>query len=144
MSLDMYLNKKTYVGSSRNKLKITGVKSRIDIARVEYIVEDIAYWRKANAIHRWFVNNVQEAKDDCKPYNVSIDQLKKLLELCKQVQKEPDKAPELLPTQDGFLFGSTEYDARYFQSIGYTVDVIWAELKDYDDQSQEYDYQSSW
>lgn len=124
----MYLNKKTYVGSSRNKLK----------------VEDIAYWRKANAIHQWFVNNVQNAEDDCKPYRASTKQLKKLLELCKQVLKEPDKAPELLPTQDGFLFGSTEYDARYFQSLDYTVDVLEAELKEHDDQSQEYEYQSSW
>lgn len=144
MSLDMYLNKKTYVGSSRDKLKITGVKSRIDIARVVYIVEDIAYWRKANAIHQWFVNNVQNAEDDCKPYEVSTEQLKELLELCKQVLKEPDKAPELLPTQAGFLFGSTEYDSGYFQSLGYTVDVLGAELKESDDQPQEYEYQSSW
>ena len=140
----MYLNKKTYVGSNRNELKITGVKSRIDIARVEYIVEDIAYWRKANAIHQWFVNNVQKSEDDCKPYNVSTEQLKKLMELCTQVLKEPDKAPELLPTQGGFLFGSTEYDARYFQSLDYTVDALGAELKDNEDQPQEYEYQSSW
>jgi len=140
----MYLEKKTYVGSNRDKLKITGVKSRIDIARVVYIVEDIAYWRKANAIHQWFVNNVQKSEDDCKPYHVCTEQLRKLFELCKQVQKEPDMAPELLPTQEGFLFGSTDYDARYFQSIAYTIDVLWAEFKEHDDQSQEYEYQSSW
>ena len=144
MSLDMYLNKKTYVGSTRNKLKINGLKSQIDITRVKYIVEDIAYWRKANAIHQWFVNNVQNAEDDCKPYNVSNEQLKKLLELCVQVLKEPDRAPEILPTQEGFLFGSTDYDARYFQSLNYTVDVLGTELKEYEGQSQEYEYQSSW
>jgi len=64
--------------------------------------------------------------------------------LCKQVLKEPGKAPELLPTQDGFLFGSTEYNNRYFQSLDYTIDVLEAELKEHENQSQEYEYQSSW
>ncbi len=144
MSLDMYLNKKIYVGSSRNKLKITGVKSRIDIARVTYIVEDIAYWRKANAIHWWFVQNVQKGEDDCHPHEVSIEQLSTLLQVCKQVQKEPDRAPKLLPTQEGFLFGSTEYDSSYFQSLAYTVSVLGEELKEDEDQPQVYEYQSSW
>ena len=145
MSLDMYLTKKTYiVGSARDKLKIIGLKSQVRIARVECIIEDIATWRKANAIHQWFVKNVQESEDDCKPYSVSIDQLKELLELGKQVQKEPNKAPELLPTQGGFLFGSIEYDSRYFQSLDYTIEVLEAALKEDEDQLQEYEYQSSW
>ena len=31
------------------------------------IYEDnqIASWRKANAIHKWFVDNVQDGVDDC-------------------------------------------------------------------------------
>lgn len=144
MSLDMFLRKNTFVGGSKNKLRITGIKSQVQIPRVKYITEEIAYWRKANAIHQWFVNNVQEGEDDNNPYYVSTEQLKKLLELCKQVLKEPDKAPELLPTQEGFLFGSTEYDNRYFQSLDYTVDVLEAELKEHEDQSQEYEYQSDW
>ena len=27
--------------------------------------EEVGYWRKANAIHGWFVRNVQNGKDDC-------------------------------------------------------------------------------
>jgi len=145
MSLDMYLTKKTYiVGSARDKLKIIGLKSQVQIARVECIIENIAIWRKANAIHQWFVRNVQEGEDDCKPYSVSVKQLKELLELSIQVQKEPNKALELLPTQGGFLFGSTEYNSRYFQSLDYTVEVLEAVLKEDEDQLQEYEYQSSW
>jgi len=125
MSLDMYLTKKTYiVGSARDKLKIIGLKSQVQIVRVECIIENIATWRKANAIHQWFVRNVQEGEDDCKQYSVSVKQLKELLELSIQVQKEPNKALELLPTQGGFLFGSTEYNSRYFQSLDYTVEVL--------------------
>jgi len=144
MSLEMYLNKRTYVGCGRNELKITAIKGRVDVARIKYVVEVVAYWRKANAIHQWFVDNVQNAEDDCKLYAVSSGQLKTLLELCEQVLKAPDKAPILLPTQEGFLFGSTEYDNRYFQNVDYTVEVLKSELSEDADESQEYEYQSSW
>jgi len=38
-----------------------------------------AYWRKANQIHNWFVDNVQGGDDDCREYGVSIEHLKELL-----------------------------------------------------------------
>ena len=144
MSLDMYLNKNTYVGSSKNKLNINGIKSQIQIPRVKYIVEEIAVWRKANAIHRWFVNNVQNGEDDNRLYDVSAEQLKQLLTLCKQVLEDPNKASDLLPTQEGFLFGSTEYDDEYFQNLDYTARIFEAELKNDSDPWQEYEYQSDW
>ena len=33
------------------------------------------YWRKANAIHGWFVKNAQQGIDDCRTYSVdtSVD-----------------------------------------------------------------------
>jgi len=144
MSLDMYLSKNTYVGSSNNRLKITGIKSQIQIPRVKHITEEIAVWRKANAIHQWFVNNVQDGNDDNNPYFVSTEKLKELLELCKQVLKDPNRAPEMLPTQGGFLFGSTEYDNRYFQSLDYTVETLKNEFNKDEDNRQEYVYQSDW
>lgn len=144
MSLDMYLTKNTYIGGADNKLKISGIKSHVDLSRAKHITEDIAYWRKANAIHKWFVDNVQDGQDDNRSYDVSIEQLKELLELCKKVIEEPDRAPELLPTQDGFLFGSTEYDQRYFQSLDYTAIVLETVLKEPKDQLQGYIYQSDW
>ena len=49
---------------------------------------EVGYWRKANQIHKWFVEECQEGNDDCKDYWVSRDQLKELLELCKEVLKE--------------------------------------------------------
>ena len=53
----------------------------------EDIEEEVAYWRKANAIHNWFVNNVQEGVDDCGYYKVTRDQLKELLRICHKVMK---------------------------------------------------------
>ena len=46
------------------------------------ISEAIAGWRKANAIHRWFVENVQDGEDDCDIYEVPKEQLEELLGIC--------------------------------------------------------------
>jgi hypothetical protein len=48
--------------------------------------EEVGYWRKANAIHKWFVNNVQGYVDDCGYYEVSREQLEDLLDTCIQVR----------------------------------------------------------
>jgi hypothetical protein len=144
MSLDMYLDKRTYIDGAGNKLNITGINNKVDVSRIKYLTEKVAVWRKANAIHWWFVMNVQDGEDDNRQYPVAAGQLNSLLKLCKQVQEEPESASKWLPTQEGFLFGSTEYDSQYFQKISYTIDVLEAELKEGPDQRQEYLYQSDW
>jgi len=35
--------------------------------------EEVGYWRKANHIHKWFVDNVQNGVDECLTYQVSIE-----------------------------------------------------------------------
>lgn len=52
----------------------------------ESIFEEVGYWRKANAIHKWFVDNVQNEVDDCGTYEVSKEKLKELLEICIEVR----------------------------------------------------------
>lgn len=47
----------------------------------------VMYWRKANAIHQWFVNNVQGGEDDCGTYEVDVLQLEELRDLCAEVIK---------------------------------------------------------
>ena len=84
MGSDMYLSKRTYVGKDeRDGVKITGVAG-IDPQKVAYIIEEAGYWRKANAIHGWFVDNVQDGMDDCKEYYVSREKLKELLGLVNE------------------------------------------------------------
>jgi len=46
---------------------------------------EAGYWRKANHIHRWFVENVQEGEDDCGKYYVDREDLIKLLGVCRKV-----------------------------------------------------------
>lgn len=93
MGLDMYLTRKKYIGGNYEHNEVEGtieISSRgkkipIDLNKVTYVDEQVGYWRKANAIHKWFVDNVQEGNDDCKSYYLSTEQLKELLSLCKQV-----------------------------------------------------------
>ena len=149
MGLDMYLSKKTYVKhwdhNGDDNFKIT-IKKRgghmIKPKRITYIEEEVAYWRKSNQIHHWFVNNVQNGNDDCGDYFVSGDYLRELLNLCKEVEKDPSAAQEILPTQGGFFFGDTSYDEYYMQDIKQTIKVLEEILEE--DPDAHYVYSSSW
>ena len=156
----MYLHKKTYVGAKwehrnvRGEVKVTqdGNELPIRFERISTIDEEVGYWRKANQIHKWFVENVQDGKDDCGDYYVSLEQLKKLLDDCKEVLEKKDKrgakktAKEVLPTQEGFFFGSTDYDEGYWHDIEDTIKIVEAIMEE---ESQgrtggDYYYHSSW
>lgn len=90
------------------------------------------YWRKANAIHNWFVKNIQYDIDNCAEYQVSCEKLKELRDLCLQVRDAHDLADTLLPTKAGFFFGSTEYDEYYFENIEKTIAICNAVIEYYD------------
>ena len=82
------------------------------------------YWRKANAIHKWFVENVQNGQDNCEPFSVDSTQLKELHSLCERVIADRSLAKKLLPPQDGFFFGDTNLDDWYFQELESTIEII--------------------
>ena len=95
-----------------------------DESIVQSVGIEVGYWRKANAIHNWFVREVQGGVDDCGTYRVSREHLTKLKDLCLRVQSNHDLAAELLPTSSGFFFGSTGYDGYYNESIDLTIEII--------------------
>lgn len=104
--------------------------------------EEVIYWRKANAIHRWFVENVQENIDNCARYYVSREQLMCLLNTCRIVLADNTSAEQLLPTKEGFFFGTMEYDENYWYDIKYTAEQLEKLLSN--DKYEFYEYQSSW
>lgn len=108
------------------------------------IEECIAYWRKANQIHNWFVENVQDGEDDCGLYEVTKDQLQELLYIAKAVDNHPSTAGELLPTISGFFFGSTNYDKFYFDDIKETIEQLTKVLNETDFDNYHVYYSSSW
>lgn len=52
----------------------------------EHIMEEVGYWRKANQIHAFFVENVQDGEDDCSYHNECTKEiLEDLLDKCYKV-----------------------------------------------------------
>lgn len=86
----------------------------------------VGYWRKANQIHQWFVDNVQEGEDNCAEYYVTREHLDELLNLCREVKayKDTEVAKELLPPSVGFFFGSYEIDDWYWEQIDDSIEQI--------------------
>ena len=85
MGLDMYLTKRTWVGlnyehnreKGQNRLIING--KELPINTLKSLNFKAGYWRKANHIHQWFVENIQDGNDDCCEYYVPRERLKELL-----------------------------------------------------------------
>lgn len=125
-----------------------------DDGNVGYIATEtyyeIAYWRKANAIHKYFVDKCADGIDQCQKTYVSLGDLEELVNICEQILNNNTLAPDLLPTHDGFFFGSTDYDDYYFEKIKYTYDVCSKIITFMEEQDRygNYDwdivYQSSW
>ena len=162
MGLDMYLTGKQYVSTYdynekdvvlQKTLQSTLAKIHKEQDRqvipyqVQYIEYKIMQWRKANQIHKWFVDNVQDGEDDCREYYVDEEQCKELLRLCNIVidnRGNLKKTQETLPPQSGFFFGSTEVDEYYYEDIKETAIALKAVLDSDLHANLEIYYSSSW
>lgn len=130
MGLDMYLHAERYIseffneGDKERAARIKELFPELSTGEIKTIRTEVGYWRKANQIHNWFVNNVQGGEDDCKNYYVGRDQLQELLDIIQQVLADRSRSQELLPNTAGFFFGSQEYDEYYYQDLEQTVKII--------------------
>lgn len=137
MGLDMYLEARKFVSGydwekagteSYQALKVVfGIETSDDIPDgnpTGTVGLSVMYWRKANAIHKWFVDNCQGGNDDCGEYYVSNEKLTDLRETCEEVLKNRDAANDLLPPASGFFFGADELDEYYWEYVEHTAEVI--------------------
>lgn len=145
MGLDMYLNAKRYFWHSEGELaeKISAEFPELGEARVKEIKAEVMYWRKSNAIHKWFVDNIQGGNDDCGDYEVSREDLQKLLSVIEEVLADRSKAATLLPPQVGFFFGSKDLDEWYFQDLERTQAQL-SKLLAHEMPNWWFEYHSSW
>ena len=161
MGLDMYLRASEYVsrndwgrdedGSIRDTPN-KAFKAIVEAFELEDVIDKtgfagisvdfpMGYWRKANQIHNWFVQNVQDGEDNCGSYYVTREQLEQLKETCIEVLANKELAEDLLPTGAGFFFGSTTYDEYYYGDLNDTIGIITRCLESKFDG---FEYQSSW
>lgn len=155
MGLDQYLYATRHVSSTNHNdfSPATNYNQLLDLVGATAFAEPdfgsaciqvkVAYWRKANAIHGWFVANVQDGEDNCAEYYLTHETLEELRDLCKQVMDNHELAEELLPPEAGFFFGSDEVDEYYFQNLQYTHDTL-TKLLDTVPDDWAFVYSSSW
>ena len=87
MGLDMYLYR--HITPKDGSVIVDGKK----LNNVFQIRQEVAYWRKANAIHKWFVDNVQGGEDDCGEYIVPRSKLiQELYSIIKEVLNKKERA----------------------------------------------------
>jgi hypothetical protein len=146
MGLDMYLSAKKYLYQHDETAKDAVVGKAIGYMldtdlRVNEVRIEAMYWRKANAIHAWFVKHCQKGVDDCGEYYVSRDDLKALRLACrKAIQGDTNT----LEPKDGFFFGSTDKDEYYYEELKRTDVRITKLLNELIDPTWSFYYQSSW
>ncbi len=145
MGLDMYLSAKKHLEKinwkalqENNELSYSSPEAvypkfndLMELTQLSEVATDIygasvevtcAYWRKANQIHAWFVDNVQGGEDNCGEYYVSHEKLKQLLDLVNKALAERD--PNLLQPRAGFFFGSYDIDEYYWNDLKNTKDKL--------------------
>ena len=168
MGLDMYLYVEKYVSRKDYSRDASGdlisndtkaFTDLVDALDVSHLIDPdswtgisvrvpVGYWRKANAIHSYIVENHADGVDECQDIGLSRDNLAHLRNFCWLAVDAYEQdgstvfAEENLPTRSGFFFGSTEFDEWYFQDLKNTIAIIDRCLAD--EANDWFIYRASW
>lgn len=124
MGLDMYLTRRSKKAADQEELVI--------------------YWRKENHIHAWLEERISNGYiENCVKYPVSKSDLVDLIHDCEHVLSHKEDAGTVLPREDGFFFGSQEYDDYYFESLRDTARLA-REVIDTTSENEELLYHAWW
>lgn len=97
----------------------------------------VAYWRKANAIHNWFIENCAEnGVDDCYVSKEQFEQLRRDVTLAVAEEKKRIPAEGTIQPRSGFF--STDNFDDYLNELRETKEML-ERLPDRD-----YIYRASW
>ena len=172
MGLDMYLYKKTYVKNWEHtakelkhsfSVKIGGkVRKDIKPERIAYITEEVAYWRKFNALHGWFVEQCASGIDECQEIYIGREKMEELLKVLKQVSELlnnsklvvkvlknwneqdyevktfdcEDEVKDIFSPTQGFFFGSDCIDEYFKSDVEDTIETIDGLLKETENEDE--------
>jgi len=130
----MYLYKQTYVKnwsfSSKEErfdvdVKRGGHATKIKPERVAYIKEEVAYWRKFNALHGYIIENFANQVDNCQEVRLTKEDLTNILDMLIAIRDANYAcAEELMPPVAGFFFGGQEVDEFYIKDVEFTIDIL--------------------
>ena len=115
----------------------------LDMYLYEKEISEVAYWRKANAIHGWIINHTN-AIDDCTPITLRKIDIIMLRDTCVDVLtvNTADFAEEILPPMAGFFFGGG-IDDWYWDNVKETVEKLTTIINESVDDAV-FEYQASW
>ena len=135
MGLDMYLEKREYKYRKPDGTYSESMKDctfdKWGASNGAYIESTVAYWRKANQIHKWFVDNVCDGEDECEPHECSLEQVTELRDLCVKVLKAingtkmtvPDKAIKDFSIYVAEAKKNPENNPTIVSDIDFTIDA---------------------
>ena len=153
MGLDMYLYAEKYESKRRNGTlsypkELEELLKKINKYHIvsKTTTYKISYWRKFNALHYYIINHFANGRDECQKVYLLNSDLLEILEVLKKVEKsfetakikeekddyiiyENPIAEKLLPTQDGFFFGSLNYDSFYLNDVKMSIKIFEEVLK---------------
>lgn len=89
-----------------------------------------AYFRKVNSIYAYFADRLDNEMCVVTKSDI-IDIMNKAIQVLAKHDEEASK--DLLPTQGGFFFGSTDYDDWYYQDMITILNEFGKLLKDWTD-----------
>ena len=132
MGLDINVTKiaksmvKTNTNSWKDYEKLIDELNDIDCENFEFL----AYFRKVNFLFEFFSGSLNEDETTAV---ITRGEMEELIEKCEIVLNNRDKASEILPTCDGFFFGSLDYDDYYFESVAKVLLSFQVILENYSD-----------
>jgi len=159
MGLDMYLSAQTYLDNSRRDpperkaayqqvMATVGIESFTPANSIPFLTIRIcvADWKNAYHIHRWFVEHVQNGKDECIETEVYREQVQELADLCKQLLRSKDcrQAAKSLPLPDGFSLEDADTVEGYWRHLEATAEQLETVLNNPDFDRWDFSYRSSW
>jgi hypothetical protein len=110
----------------------------------------VGYWRKANAVHAWFVRECANEVDECQPIRVrdgKLRELKVIIEFLMDIKDLPsvkEEIEKLLPPTAGFFFGDTEINEYYWADLQHTLDILNRAIDLEENHECSITYQASW
>jgi hypothetical protein len=116
-----------------------GMLETCELEKVAYWADDIIesfshrfdmYYRKVNFLYAYFADRLENEQCLVTRHDVEdiIDRANKVL-----LAHDDSVSMELLPTQCGFFFGSTDYDYWYYEDVAEVIESFTTYLEGWDD-----------